>query len=252
MNEYEKTEEEKSQLGQEAGAKFDGGKSRWDLIPADVLLELSHEDKTIKGLYDMESRINTFEGKMMFHYSSGMETAWNFWANKNEVPMTAGTQNPLIFASISFMHLLDLSLIYEECGGEDGGARNRLFELEIPNAGGFYMMPYRVLNCIGDIYQYGCKKYDENNWRKGIPFGKLFAAFCRHSGQWHSGEIYDRESGLHHIGHALWQLIGLRWYEQYMPDFDDRWINKILGKDLKIPESSLKCSIEKHKEKSNI
>jgi hypothetical protein len=225
MNDYEKTDEEAEQLGQETGAKFDGGKSRWDLIPADVLLEIANEDTTIKGLYEVENRIDDVGGKMMFHYSNGMEAAWNFWSRKNEVPMTAGTKNPLVFASISFMHLLDLCFMWE-CDDNDGlSERTKLHELEIPNVGGFYMMPYKVLNCLGDIYLYGCKKYDENNWRKGMPFGRLFGAFCRHSGQWHGGESYDEESGMHHIGHALWQLLGLRWFEQYKKDLDDRWIN---------------------------
>lgn len=226
MNEYDKTKEEEAQLGQATGTKFDDGKSRWDLMPADVLLEIAGESTTIKGLYDMEARVNSIEGKMMFHYSNGMEAAFNWWARRSEVPMSAGTQNPLLFAAISFVHLLDLSLIYEE-GEKNTSLRDKLYTLEIPNAGGFYMLPYKVLNYLGDIYLYGCQKYDENNWRKGMEWGKLFAAFCRHSGQWHGGEAYDKESGMHHIGHSLWQLIGLRWYEQYTPKDDDRWSNPI-------------------------
>lgn len=226
MNEYDKTDKESEQLGQETGAKFDDGKSRWDLMPADVLLEIASEDTTIKGLYEVENRIADVKGKMMFHYSNGMEAAWNFWAGKEEVPMSAGTNNPLVFASISFMHLLDLCLMWEE-DNEDGLLkRTELHKLEIPNAGGFYMMPYKVLNYLGDIYLYGCIKYDENNWRKGMSWGKLFGAFCRHSGQWHDGEDYDGESGMHHIGHSLWQLLGLRWYEKHKLDLDDRWKNE--------------------------
>lgn len=227
MKEYQKTEEEEARLGKDTGAKFDEGKSRWDLIPADVLLELAEADTTLKGLYDMESKISTIEGKMMFHYSNGMEAAWNWWGRMEKVPVGSGVKNPLVFAAISFVHLLDLSLIHEEGGEDDLCARNALYSLEIPNSGGFYMLPYKVINYLGDIYLYGCKKYDENNWRKGMEWGKLFAAFCRHSGQWHGGESYDKESGMHHLGHSLWQLIGLRWYEQYTPKDDDRWSNPI-------------------------
>ena len=226
MKDYERTEEESARLGQDSGAKFDEGKSRWDLMPADVILELAKEDTTIKGLYDQEAKIDSIEGKMMFHYSNGMEAAWNWWGRMDNVPMSAGVKNPLIFAAISFVHLLDLSLIHEEYDG-DLAPRNALYNLDIPNTGGFYMLPYKVLNYLGDIYLYGCKKYDENNWRKGMEWGKLFAAFCRHSGQWHGGESYDQESGMHHLGHSLWQLVGLRWYEQYTPKDDDRWSNPI-------------------------
>jgi len=224
MNEYEKNDDEQSQLGQETGAKFDGGKSRWDLMPGDVLLEIADNTRTIIGLHEMETKIQDIANKTLFHYSNGMEAAWSFWVGKDKVPIEAGSQIPLIFASISYIHLLDLCLIGAERTPLD--AREELFKYEIPNCGGFYLLPYRVLDYLGDIYLYGCKKYDENNWRKGMPWGKIFAAFCRHSGQWLDGEDFDEESGLHHIGHALWQLLGLRWYQQNKTDMDDRWINE--------------------------
>ena len=227
MNQYERSEEEAATLGQEVAAKFDAGKSRWDLMPADIILEMANEDTTLKGLYDVERRISDIEAKMMFHYSNSMEAAWNWWGRVEKVPMSAGTQNPLIFSMISMVHLLDLSLIHEDGTEEDLAARNALYSLEMPNSGGFYMLPYKVLNYLGDVYLYGCEKYDDNNWRKGMRWGKFFAAFCRHAGQWHSGEILDKESGMHHIAHALWQLLALRWFEQYVTDKDDRWSNPI-------------------------
>jgi hypothetical protein len=225
MNEYEKTEEEKSQLGQSIGAKFDDGKSRWDLIPADVLLEVSKEVPTFLGLFQKEKKLKTFEEKMMFYYSNGMEAAWLFWNGINETPFNAGVRTPLVFSIINYIHLLDLCLIYEE-HDKNLDPRIQLYNMDIPDSGGMYLLPYKVIDYLGLIYLYGCKKYDENNWRKGMPWGKIFAAFNRHSGQWHGGEAYDKESGMHHIGHALWQLFGLRWYEQYTPVFDDRWKNR--------------------------
>ncbi len=223
MNEYDKTEEEKAQLGQASGAKFDQGKSRWDLIPADVLLETSQQSHIFKGLYEKETKISSYHDKMIFHYSNGMEAAWNFWAMRDDVPFTAAGNNPLVFAIVSYVHLLELALIKDD--DQAISARQRLYEREIPDTSGFYLLPYRVINYVGEIYLYGCIKYDENNWRKGMPWGKIFAAFCRHSGQWYDGEDMDKESGMHHLGHALWQLFGLRWYEQYTPKFDDRWEN---------------------------
>ena len=228
MNEYEKTEEEKAMLGQEVGAKYDKNKSRWDLIPADVMLEVCKEVPTFTGLYRKEENLKSFEEKMMFHYSNGMEAAWMFWNNLEETGFSAGVKTPLVFSIISFIHLLDLSLIYEE-HDKNLEPRTQLYNMQIPDAGAMYLMPYKVIDLLGLIYLYGCKKYDENNWRKGMKVGKIFAAFNRHSGQWHGGEIYDKESGMHHIGHSLWQLFALRWYQKYKPEFDDRWIEKIKG-----------------------
>lgn len=227
MKEYEKSEEEAAQLGQETGAKFDGGKSRWDLMPADVLIELTKEFTTFTGLFELEYKLETWDEKMIFHYSNGMEAAWNFWNGTEEIPLSAGVKNPLIFAAISYIHLLDLCLIFEK---EDRDKllveRTVLFANVIPQASAMYLMPYRVLDYLGSIYLYGCNKYDENNWRKGMKWGKIFGAFCRHSGQWHGGERFDKESGMHHIGHALWQLFALRWYQKFKPDYDDRWIER--------------------------
>jgi hypothetical protein len=223
MKKYDKSEEEKSQLGQEVGAKFDGGKSRWDLIPADVMLEVSREYATFKSLHKQEAQIKTYRGKMLFHYANGMEAAWSFWNMEKETPDQAPFRKPMIFAIVSFIHLLDLAII----SGEATTAfkeREKLYEMEVPNASSFYLMPYRVINYLGDIYLYGCKKYDENNWRKGMEWGKIFAAFNRHSGQWQNGEDMDGESGMHHLGHSLWQLFCLRWFETYKPDYDDRWL----------------------------
>lgn len=227
MKEYERTEEELAQLGQETGTKFDEGKSRWDLIPADVMLELGQQFATFKGLYEMETKIEDYRGKMLFHYSNGMEAVWSFWNREKEVPFSSAVREPLIFAMISYIHLLDLALINEE--EESLDKRDELYKMEIPDTSAFYLMPYRVINYVGDIYLYGCNKYDEDNWRKGMKWGKIFAAFNRHSGQWYGGEDGDKESGMHHLGHALWQLFGLRWYEKYAPDFDSRWQSPIIS-----------------------
>jgi hypothetical protein len=226
MKDYDKSEEEKSQLGQETGAKFDAGKSRWDLIPADVMLELGQQFESFKGLYEKETKIEEYRGKMLFHYSNGMEAAWNFWNCSKNVPYSSAVREPLVFAIISYIHLLDLALIDEDEGLMH--ARDNLYKMEVPDTSAFYLIPYEVINYVGDIYLYGCKKYDENNWRKGMLWGKIFAAFNRHSGQWYGGENFDQESGLHHLGHAIWQLFGLRWYEKHSPDFDDRWQSPII------------------------
>jgi len=223
MNEYEKSEQEKSQLGKETGAKFDQGKSRLDLIPADVLLEVSGEFGLIKSLYDEEKRIKNDRGKKLFHYSNGMEAAWNFW-NMQKPPLYKNSS--LLFSIVSYIHLLDLCLIDNDL---DLRVRDLMHETEVPNTSAFYLIPYRVLNYLGDIYLYGCNKYDENNWRKGMEWGKIFAAFNRHSGQWYNGEDLDKESGMHHIGHALWQLFCLSWFEKWKPDYDDRWIDGLIG-----------------------
>ena len=230
MNIYEKSAEEAAQLGQTVGAKFDSGKARWDLIPADVMVEVAVEYSTFHGLHQMERNISSFEGKLLFHYSNGMEAAWNFWNSTKSVPISAAVQEPLIFSIISFIHLFDLTLLKDNPSGLS--ERENIYSLELRETSAFYLMPYRVINSMADIYLYGCKKYDENNWKKGMLWGKIFGAFNRHAGKWFGGEEFDDESGMPHLGHALWQLFGLRWYELYKKDLDDRWNNETLSTNL--------------------
>jgi hypothetical protein len=83
------------------------------------------------------------------------------------------------------------------------------------------MAPY-PLNEIAKVYTYGTIKYDDNNWRKGMKWGKLFSAMMRHAWKWWRGERFDEESGLHHLAHAAWQCMALMEYEIYHPEHDDR------------------------------
>jgi hypothetical protein len=83
------------------------------------------------------------------------------------------------------------------------------------------------LNEVAKVYTYGTLKYDDNNWRKGMKWGKLFGALMRHAWKWWRGETWDPESGLHHLAHAAWQCLALMEYERCKLGEDDR-----AGKDL--------------------
>lgn len=56
------------------------------------------------------------------------------------------------------------------------------------------------------LMNYDLKKYPPNNWRKGLPYSKYYAALRRHLLAWWTGEDIDPESGLPHLHHALCNL----------------------------------------------
>lgn len=56
------------------------------------------------------------------------------------------------------------------------------------------------------LMNYELKKYKANNWRKGLPYSKYYAALRRHLLAWWLGEDIDPESGLPHLHHALCNL----------------------------------------------
>ena len=57
---------------------------------------------------------------------------------------------------------------------------------------------------------YGAAKYDRENWRQlehGVD--RYFAAAQRHLWAMRKGETHDPESGLHHAGHAMANILFL-------------------------------------------
>jgi nucleoside 2-deoxyribosyltransferase len=85
------------------------------------------------------------------------------------------------------------------------------------------LIPGYPLNELAKIYTYGTQKYDDNNWRKGMKWGRLFGAMMRHAWAFWRGESIDPESGLHHLAHAAWQCFALMDYEKTKPELDDRF-----------------------------
>ena len=83
--------------------------------------------------------------------------------------------------------------------------------------------PYS-LDEVTKIYSFGCKKYEDHNWRKGIKWSRVFGALMRHSWAFWRGEEIDPDSGLHHMAHAAWNCLALINYSKYRKDFDDRFL----------------------------
>jgi len=87
----------------------------------------------------------------------------------------------------------------------------------------FDLLPPDALFEVVRVYTYGASKYNDRNWEKGIKWGRVFAAICRHCFAWWRGEREDQESGIHHLAHAAWGCLAVLAYElRGMGEFDDR------------------------------
>lgn len=84
------------------------------------------------------------------------------------------------------------------------------------------LIPISTFQAIGDVLTYGTKKYDSDNWRKGLAWGRVYGSLLRHLMAWWSGEDFDSESGLHHLSHVLTNAAFLREYTETHPELDDR------------------------------
>ena len=66
-----------------------------------------------------------------------------------------------------------------------------------------------------EVAQMGASKYGRENWKKATIADKFryLAAALRHIMAYMRGEYLDKESGLPHLSHALWNLVAIRYME---------------------------------------
>ena len=69
------------------------------------------------------------------------------------------------------------------------------------------LVPLELEEEVAKVLGFGAKHYGDGNWEKGIPLDHLLAASKRHILKFKKGEILDTESGLHHLSHAVTNLM---------------------------------------------
>jgi hypothetical protein len=58
--------------------------------------------------------------------------------------------------------------------------------------------------------EFGANKYTDGNWKLGgKPDEEYLDSAARHLDLFLSGEIYDQDSGCHHLGHVIWNYCAL-------------------------------------------
>ena len=86
------------------------------------------------------------------------------------------------------------------------------------------LVPAECIEALADVLTYGAKKYEKNNWRKGIEYSKIYSATQRHLLKWLKGIDIDDESGLHHIEHVLCNVAFIVYHtRKNRTDLDDRY-----------------------------
>jgi len=64
------------------------------------------------------------------------------------------------------------------------------------------LMPWRQLERVQKVLDYGAVKYGPFNWIKvQDPITRYSAALTRHMVAYLQGDLYDEESGNHHLAH---------------------------------------------------
>lgn len=74
-----------------------------------------------------------------------------------------------------------------------------------------------------EILRIGAKKYERENWRKGMLWSRIIGACLRHLFAFMAGEDLDKESGLPHVDHLACEVMFLQCYYRSNKDLDDRY-----------------------------
>jgi len=85
------------------------------------------------------------------------------------------------------------------------------------------LIPLNPIEELAKVYSYGTRKYDADNWLKGLKWREnVIGPMLRHMWKWIRGEKIDDESGCHHLAMVVWQCFCLMEYERCSIGSDDR------------------------------
>lgn len=65
------------------------------------------------------------------------------------------------------------------------------------------LLPMEAVKEVAKVLTFGASKYEDNNWRKGITYSRLYGAMLRHLTAFVEGEDLDPESQVSHIAHMV-------------------------------------------------
>lgn len=72
------------------------------------------------------------------------------------------------------------------------------------------LIPYQELSeAYARVAEHGAVKYAPWNWSKGLPRVQLLGSLLRHTFAYLRGEERDKDSGLLHTDHILWNAVAL-------------------------------------------
>lgn len=69
------------------------------------------------------------------------------------------------------------------------------------------LLPWHATEEVVEVLTYGARKYTPNNWRNAEGTSRFFAAAMRHIVSYITGQKRDPETGIHHLAHAICNLM---------------------------------------------
>ena len=75
------------------------------------------------------------------------------------------------------------------------------------------LLPLQEIEDIVRVYTFGAEKYTPNSWQNlENGYDRYKAALLRHMNCIENGELYDKESGLLHTSHIMWNAVAMNYF----------------------------------------
>ena len=88
------------------------------------------------------------------------------------------------------------------------------------------LIDWKSLESMVRVLEKGAQKYDDHNWKKGMPTSQISESLLRHMFAFMNGEDNDPETNESHLGHVMCNAMFLIYNLRENPKFDDRYRNK--------------------------
>lgn len=75
------------------------------------------------------------------------------------------------------------------------------------------LLPLGEVEEVVQILTQGASTHGDYNWQLMEDTDRYIGALFRHIKAWRCGEILDKESGLHHLAHAICNCLFLMWFD---------------------------------------
>jgi hypothetical protein len=84
------------------------------------------------------------------------------------------------------------------------------------------LIDWKSLEPMVRVLEKGAQKYDDHNWKKGMPTSQISESLLRHMFAFMNGEDNDLETNESHLGHVMCNVMFLIYNLRENPQFDDR------------------------------
>lgn len=123
-----------------------------------------------------------------------------------------------MYDSGDVMESVDEVLVVESSTGGQKGLRLSRYDL----------IPPEVLTALAEHYGKNSithgGKYEEENWKLGMPWSWNYRAMIGHAVAFWAGEDIDKDSGSYHLTAVMWHAVALLFYvmNPFYKQFDNR------------------------------